>query len=88
MSNFLNDEYIGKVFKELRKIENNAYYVKMALAWLYATSAINYFEKTIVEITRPDIDVWITKKSFQKMLESFRISEEHKKKIRELREEM
>jgi hypothetical protein len=60
----------------------------MGLAWLYATSAIKYFEKTIIEITRPNIDVWITKKSFQKMLESFRITDEHKKEIRDLREKI
>jgi 3-methyladenine DNA glycosylase AlkD len=85
MSNFLNEEYISKVFEELQKTwSREEYYVKMALAWTYATTAINFFDKTIEEVENLP-DSWTRRKSYTKMLESFRITPERKLKIRELR---
>jgi len=43
MTNFLDEAHIDQVFAALRNITHDGYYVKMALAWLYATAAGNLF---------------------------------------------
>ena len=85
MDSFLNEEHLTKVFAALRSVKHEGYYVKMGMAWLYATAAIYGFEKTIAELNRPSTDPWTRGKALQKMLESYRITDEQKTLIRELR---
>jgi hypothetical protein len=85
MSKFLNERYIDNVFIELRKVKQNDYYVKMWIAWLYATAGVNFYDKTLIEIKRPEIDIWTRNKALQKMLESYRFTEEQKQEIRILK---
>ncbi|PID96778.1 MAG: hypothetical protein CSA84_03110 [Actinomycetales bacterium] len=85
MSNFLDDAHIDEVLQHLRQLESDAYYVKMACAWLYATAAIDYYDLALVELARPDIDPWTRRKAYQKMLESHRMSDEQKVAIRSAR---
>ena len=83
--NFLNREKIREVFAQLREIKCDKYYVKMAIAWLYAESAINFFDLTIGEMQNAKIDFWTRKKALTKMLESRRFTDVQKAKIRRLR---
>lgn len=85
MSNFLDDEHLHDVFAKLRNLGNDAYYVKMAAAWLYAEAAVIFYGQTIAELAKPDIDPWTRRKAYQKMLESYRIPDEHKDEIRKSR---
>ena len=75
MSNFLNDKHIDDVFKELCAVKHDGYYVKMALAWTYATAAVKYFDKTLAELDKPQIDPWARAKAYQKMHESRRFND-------------
>lgn len=50
MTNFLDEAHIDQVFAALRNVTHDGYYVEMALAWLYATAAVNFFEKTLAEL--------------------------------------
>ncbi len=86
MSNFLDDTHIDQVFRHLRQLKNDAYYVKMACAWLYTTAAIDYYELTMTELERPEIDTWTRRKAYQKMLESRRLTDEQKTEIRNRRD--
>ncbi|PID33115.1 hypothetical protein CR969_02460 [Candidatus Saccharibacteria bacterium] len=88
MSNFLDDAHIDQVFRHLRQLKDDAYYVKMACAWLYATAAIDYYELTLAELERPEIDPWTRRKAYQKMLESRRLTDEQKTEIRDLRDNL
>jgi len=76
MTNFLDEAHIDKVFAALRNIAHNGYYVKMALAWLYATAAVNFFELTLAELENGHIDTWTRNKAYQKMRESRRFTPE------------
>jgi 3-methyladenine DNA glycosylase AlkD len=82
MANFLTDEKIAQVFAELRMLKSNAYYVRMAAAWLYATAAVRYYEITMLELQNTAIDPWARRKAYQKMLESRQMSETQKGEIR------
>ena len=74
MTNFLDEAHIDQVFAALRGIKHDGYYVKMALAWLYATAAVNFFEKTLAELENRQIDAWTRNKAYQKMRESRRFT--------------
>lgn len=74
MTNFLDELHIDQVFAVLRKVTSDGYYVKMALAWLYATAAVNFFELTLAELEKEYIDAWTRNKAYQKMCESRRFT--------------
>ena len=76
MSNFLDDQHIDETFKQLRAVKHDGYYVKMALAWTYATAAVTYFDRTLAELEKPGIDPWTRAKAYQKMRESRRFNDE------------
>ena len=83
MTNFLDEAYIDKVFAALRNITHDGYYVKMALAWLYATAAVNFFELTLAELENGHVDAWTRNKAYQKMRESRRFTPEQQDVIAE-----
>jgi len=87
MESFLDEAHLKKVFRALRGVKHEGYYVKMGMAWLYATAAIQDFEDTIAEVERKSTDRWTRNKSLQKMIESYRITDEQKALIRELRKQ-
>ena len=70
MTNFLDESHVDQVFAALRNITHDGYYVKMALAWLYATAAVQFFELTLAELENGHADVWTRNKAYQKMRES------------------
>ena len=74
MTNFLDEAQIDRVFAALRNVKHDGYYVKMALAWLYATAAVNFFELTLAELESGHIDIWTRNKAYQKMRESRRFT--------------
>ena len=76
MTNFLDEAQVDRVFAALRNVKHDGYYVKMALAWLYATAAVNFFEKTLAELENRQIDAWTRNKAYQKMRESRRFTPE------------
>ncbi|MFC2431021.1 MAG: DNA alkylation repair protein [Candidatus Saccharimonas sp.] len=76
MTNFLDESHINQVFAALRNVKHDGYYVKMALAWLYATAAVNFFEPTLAELENEHIDTWTRNKAYQKMRESQRFTPE------------
>ena len=76
MTNFLDESHINQVFAVLQGIKHDGYYVKMALAWLYATAAVHFFELTLAELENEHIDAWTRNKSYQNMRESRRFTPE------------
>ena len=81
MTNFLDEARIDQVFTALRGIKHDGYYVKMALAWLYATAAVHFFELTLAELENEHIDAWTRNKAYQKMRESRRFTPEEQEII-------
>ena len=89
MTNFLDEAHIDQVFAALRGVKHDGYYVKMALAWLYATTAVHFFDLTLAELENEHTDAWTRNKAYQKMRESRRFTPEQqtvilKKKGRKL----
>jgi hypothetical protein len=85
ITNFICDEHVDFAFDITRKITHDGYYVKMAKSWLYATSAADFFKRTISEIENNVFDEQVRTMAFRKTIESRVISESNKKIIRNLR---
>ena len=83
MTNFLDKAHIDQVFAALQNVRHDGYYVKMALAWLYATAAVHFFELTLAELENGHIDAWTRNKAYQKMRESRRFTPEEQRIIRQ-----
>ena len=81
MTNFLDEAHINQVFAALRNVKHDGYYVKMALAWLYTTAAVHFFELTLAELENEHIDAWTRNKAYQKMRESRRFTSEEQEII-------
>ena len=83
---YINDNYKDQIYEIIKSIKNEAYYVKMANAWLLSYMFISYFDDTIKFINHNKIDSWTLNKGINKAIESYRISNEEKNILRKIRE--
>lgn len=82
---FLCYEYIDDVLKAISSIDTNEYYVEMAMAWLLATAYINYQDKVLSLLKSSKISKNVTNLTIKKANESYRITKEKKKLIKNLK---
>ncbi|MBQ7360768.1 MAG: DNA alkylation repair protein [Lachnospiraceae bacterium] len=85
MSHYLNDGYYERVLEVLPKLIHPAYYTKMGVAWAVATAYAKYPAATKVLLDEHMLDPWTHNKSIQKMIESFRVSDDDKVMLRGLK---
>lgn len=85
LDNFINDEYIAKVLDILENINNSKYYVKMAIAWTICDAFIKQKEKTLNFLNETKLDNWTYNKAIQKMCESFRVTNEEKEMLKNMK---
>ncbi len=82
---FLCDKYIDDVLKIISSIDTNEYYVEMAIAWLLATAYINYQDKVLNLLKNGKISKNIINLTIKKANESYRITQDKKKIIKNLK---
>lgn len=78
LKHYLDSNFNVEYLKIISNIKTNEYYLKMMIAWFFATSLAKQWDQTISFITEKRLDKWITNKIIQKACESFRITEEQK----------
>ena len=83
---YIKEEYLEEIFKIIEKIENDGYYVKMAIAWLLSKCLVYFYEETVEFLTKTKLDKFTKNKSIQKAIESYRISDIRKKELRNLKQ--
>ena len=66
-------------------IKTDEYYVKMMVAWYFATALSVDFEHAVSYLQQSKLPKWIHNKTIQKGIESNRITQEQKMYLRELR---
>ena len=82
---YIEDEYIDKIFKIIKSIKNEEYYVKMANAWLISFCIIKYYDKTYEFLKNNKIDLFTHNKAIQKSIESYRLTTKQKEELRKLK---
>ena len=85
MTFFLDDDYKKEYLDIPLIIKSDDYYVKMMIAWFYATSLAKHYDDTILYLLDNKLDKWIHNKTIQKAIESYRINNEDKKLLRTLK---
>ena len=86
----LMNEFLGADFKPeylawVAAVENEDYYVKMMVAWFFATALAKRYDESVVYLAERRLEPWTHKKAIQKALESFRVTDEHKTYLKSLR---
>ena len=86
----LMNEYLGSDFRDeypdwVASKEGDDYYLKMMVAWYFATALAKQYDAVIPFIEERRLDKWTHNKAIQKAIESRRVSEEHKEYLKTLR---
>ena len=85
MDYYLTEKYIDKVLEIYNNIKNDAYYVKMAVAWALSVYYIKFPQKTMKLFKNNQLDNFTYNKALQKIIESNRVSKEEKDQIRKMK---
>lgn len=82
---YITDEYIDEVIKILDKTKHDGYYVKMAIAWTISVLYAKYPKITMEYLKNNTLDDFTYNKALQKIIESYRVSEEDKNIMRKMK---
>ena len=82
---YIEEEYLQKNFEIFNNINNEGYYVKMAVAWAISISLIKFYNETIQYLKVAKIDNWTYNKAIQKAIESYRVSDIKKEFLRKIK---
>lgn len=85
MNEFLNDDFKDEYLGLVSSKSGDDYYLKMMIAWFFATALAKQYDATIKYIENRCLDQWIHKKTIQKAIESYRVSDEHKEYLKTFR---
>ena len=82
---YIVPEYIEQILIELDKIKHDGYYVKMAIAWAISICYIKFPKETKRYLENNTLDDFTYNKAIQKIIESYRVSEEDKQALRKMK---
>lgn len=82
---YITDEYIDRVIQILDSIKHEGYYVKMAIAWTISVAYVKFPEKVMKYLNNNTLDNFTYNRALQKIIESYRVTEEDKKIIRAMK---
>ena len=81
MNEFLGDDFKKEYLELVSSIKTEDYYLQMMIAWYFATALAKKYDETIYIFEKHILSDWIHKKAIQKALESYRVSDLHKKHL-------
>jgi len=85
MSHFLDQDFNPNYLEIPAEARSSEYYIKMMVAWFFATALAKQWDATIPYLTEQRLAPWTHNKTIQKACESYRITPEQKELLRTLR---
>lgn len=85
MNEFLDADFKEEYLELAASKKGEDYYLKMMLAWFFATALAKRYDKTVPYFENRRLDEWVHKKAIQKAVESYRVTDEHKEYLKALR---
>lgn len=83
---FYLDEHFKEEYLELvAGVRSEEYYIKMVVAWYFATALAKQYESAVRYVEEHRLDVWTHNKTIQKAVESYRITTGQKEYLRTLK---
>ena len=78
MTHFLDEDFKKEYLEMVANIHSEEYYVKMVIAWFFATALTKQWDYAVIYLENNRLDVWVHNKTIQKARESLRILEDKK----------
>jgi len=85
---YIEDDYIDRILNIFNEINREDYYVKMAVAWAVSMCFVKYEVKTIHFLEENELDDFTYNKAIQKIIESLRVDQETKTKLKKMKRTM
>lgn len=85
MKYFLEDNFKEEYLQIVFNIKSDEYYIKMMIAWYFATALAKQYESSLKYIESMQLDKETQNMTIQKAIDSFRISEKQKQHLRKFR---
>lgn len=85
MSHFLDEDFKTEYLDWVTEINHEDYYVKMMVAWYFATALTKQYDATLPYIENHRLEKWTHNKAIQKSVESYRITDEQKAYLKTLK---
>ncbi|MBQ4514878.1 MAG: DNA alkylation repair protein [Anaerolineaceae bacterium] len=85
MQHFLDENFDPAYLEMAASIRSDAYYINMMTAWYFATALAKQYEAALPYLEKERLDKWTHNKTIQKAVESYRITDEQKAYLKELR---
>ena len=85
MEHFLDEDFSPAYPELVAEVKSDEYYVKMMIAWYFATALAKQYEAVLPFIEAQRLEVWTHHKTIQKAVESYRITPAQKEYLKSLR---
>ena len=85
MEHYLDEDFDMRYPEAVSSVCSEEYYVKMMIAWYFATALAKQYEAVLPYIEQHRLDDWTHNKAIQKAVESFRITPEQKEYLKTLK---
>ncbi len=85
MNEFLGEDFKKEYLKLVASKKGDDYYLKMMVAWYFATALAKQYDEAVKYIEGRELDEWVHKKAIQKAVESYRVTDEHKEYLKSFR---
>lgn len=85
MTYFLDVDFKEEYLATAAAVVSDEYYVKMMVAWYFATALAKQYNSTLPYLTEYKLSKWVHNKTIQKAVESYRITPEQKEYLRTLK---
>ena len=82
LDHFLTEDFIDRVLEALDKMKLTGYYAQMAVAWAVSVAYVKFPQKTEDYLHRCRLDDFTYNKAIQKAIESRRVCETDKERLR------
>ena len=85
MAHYLDEAFDPEYPELVSRIRSEEYYINMMIAWYFATALAKQYDSTIAYLQQRKLPEWVHRKTIQKAVESYRISDEKKAYLRTLK---
>lgn len=79
---YLDEDFEPEYVKLVAGVESDEYYVNMMIAWYMATALAKQWDAVIPYIEEHRMSDWVHRKTIQKAVESYRITDEQKRYLK------
>lgn len=85
MRYYLDDGFSAEHLSLVTSAQGEDYYLKMAVAWYFATALAKQYDESVVILENKVLDKWTHNMTIRKASESYRVSDERKSYLKSLR---